>query len=697
MNARYLAALLLFINLIHAQGMSEEIYQAGFIAIGIGLTIAAIGYMIASVIGTPQALGWAKNEIYENMYSIILISSVMILALAAQVFFITMEHPPNASDYIDVAIANIDAVMTGDIPEGYEVGDASQYPTLPTDRLGLFSIFLRTYAFEAVAGETAYITSINFKPMLDFGEGSASVRSPKISAPMLPGMTKIAEVADQMNQVIFLVILMLMAQKGALIFIKSSGPAIFIVGAFFRALPITRRLGSTLIAIFIALQFVFPAFTAFAYSDQLYGKISKEFSGTYINVDWLSGMPSTTPNYIVFVGPKGIIDLNEKVMNSGVNFSFIGMFPEYNYSVIDENGREICSGTGALGEQVDCAINLNDVRAGDVQDEDSFEESIMFYNISVSFYSGIFSSEDYADYLTSPSLNPLAGAKILVNEIAADELYEFEYKLSVPLLFVKACDSTECEQELMIRDEEFNRIAETYIANQVTDDIDDIYAAGVAGDMLSFSAKVGAAKLPKYLLSRALKEGGEEAAKKTFGALLKSAGKKALGWPAALLQIVTIKSDISTGIFDELACDAYSGTMAKSYFGDPLYKQPEVSSSSADTLYYLEKGYSSASEFTYDTLKEFMQSSFILYSESDYRSCAGSIGLFNKMVGMVLGGVSSGIVDNPREFNVTVLFARVIAVFMITLYSIIITVTFFRSIAENIGGDPSLMGLGKLV
>lgn len=703
---RHLIVLLFLLTLVHGANPSNDIYSAGFTAIVIGLTIAAIGYMIASVIGTPQALGWAKNEIYENIYSIVLISSIMIFALAAQVFFISMEHPPSMDNYIDLAIDEIDVVLTGTVPDDFELG-SDRYPSLPTNRLGIISIFARNYAFETVSGETAYLTSINFKPALDFGsdsgQGSAKTSSFGIQAPLLPGLTKVADVIERINEMIFLVMLMLVAQKGVLIFVKSSGPTIFFVGAFFRALPITRRLGSTLIAVFITLQFVYPAFLIFAYSEDFYGEVVKDFSGTYINVDWINGLPSTTPNFIIFVGPKGIVSLTDQVKQKGVNFSFKGMFPKYNYTVVDDEGRELCKGEGEFDQQIDCPINLNEVKIGDVQDGDTLAESMMFYNITVSFY-GL--STELARSLYGEDSDDLASLGLpstsvispgLVAKHVSENQYLYEYTLSVPLLFVEKCGGPECEQELYIKDEEFSRIAEQYMSDQIEEGFNDLYAPGIAGDILSFSGKIAMTKFSKKMAVAGVKKLTKKFAKSTIKTGLKKVAGAAAGWPAVLLQMVTIKSDISTGLFDEIACDAYSGAMARSYFGEPLYKQPEVSSSSADMYYKIGESLNSIGEFTADTIKEMIQSTFILYSESDYKSCAGSVGLFNKMAGGVLGSASSGVVNSAREFNVTVLFTRVIVVFMIVIYSIVITVTLFRAIAENIGGDSSLMGLGKLV
>jgi len=62
-----------------------------------------------------------------------------------------------------------------------------------------------------------------------------------------------------------------------------------------------------------------------------------------------------------------------------------------------------------------------------------------------------------------------------------------------------------------------------------------------------------------------------------------------------------------------------------------------------------------------------------------------------------VGNIYEGVETAPREFNVTVTMTRVVLVFIISLFSLIISVTFFRAISESIGGDSSLLGLGKII
>ncbi|MGB9635298.1 MAG: hypothetical protein ACPL0A_02360 [Candidatus Micrarchaeia archaeon] len=655
----------------------QNIYTAGAIGVVIGFIIAALGYMVASIIGTPQAMSWAKNEVYENFYTLFLVSNVIVLALAVDVFFVMSGAPqPTYDKLVDSALSQVDMVLYGNyskIPEDFELGkiDETNNAYMNTSSLGLTSLFMRAYAFETAITEMTYITHIAIKPLVagatsEGGGGIGAVGTPSIDAPMFPGLSKVSDVIESINELILILILILIVQKGVLLFIKFAGPIIFLTGVLFRSLPITRRLGSTLIAIFITMQFIYPAFLSATLSDSFYGKMVGDFSGVYVNVDWLAGLPATGAVPVQFVGPSDIVIVDDKVKKDGINFSFVGLLVSYNYSVVDERNNKICKGSSTYGEQINCTISYSRIPTPDDLNKKN-ELTPHFYNITLSFYG------------VERGLEGISPA-------------QYKYALDVPVYFIKPCDSAECEQTLLVKNEESKEIRNAYIAEQQYEEIDDLYAPGVAGDVLTATGKLTASYLAKRGFEKVTRDVVERVGKTGLkGALGKIAGAP-VGIVSFILSSATIKSDISTFIFDEIACDAYSGHMAKSYLGEPLYKQPEVSDST--WMYSIANAIKEGGEFIGSAVYDIYDQTFKMYGESDYTSCASSTGLFNKMLGTVLPG---DIIESPREFNVTILFSRAIFIFMISFFSIVISVTFFRSIAENIGGDSSLMGLGKLI
>ncbi len=677
-----LTVLLILASSTHAlSAFEQEVLSASLVGVTIGFTIAALGYMVASVIGTPQALAWAKNEFYENFYTLFLVANVMLLAVAAQLFFVQFSGPPPAQqDFIQLAIEQVDAVM-----EGYDPNAIT--PTLQgqgyisTSKLGIKQLLMRSYAAESFVGLLSSSLNIHFQGLASISSssttagGMGAIMAPSLNAPMFPGLTKVADLLEYINELIIMVLFMVIAHKGVLLFISEAGPKIFLVGILFRALPITRRLGSTLLALFITLQFVYPAFIAYAFSDDFYGKAVQDFSGTYINVDWFNGMPGMEGNYIIFLGPQDIIIYKE---GTTANLSFTSTIPLFNYTVNEEGGSVLCNGIDATSEKpVECELPLDSMQRADIMDSETLGNYMKFYNITISFYA------DYYD-----------------EEMRLQPGYEYVYTLSVPVLVVQQCESTECSQQYIIKNQEFKEMRDAYIGGQTVGDVNDLYWSGVTGDIVSTGGKLAMSWATQKGFKKVSKTVVKEVAKKGFKGFLGKVIGGLVGGPFAVISFiissVSIKSDLSTAMFDEIACDAYSGHMAEAYF-EPTYTQPEVSDASWNVWYSMSKAIQNSWEFIVDSGGEMIDSSFKMYGESDYTSCAGSIGLFNEIMGSIAGWTTSGVVDNAREFNITILFTRVIMVFMISIFAIIITVTFFRSIAESIGGDSSLMGLGKLI
>ncbi|MEM4331740.1 MAG: hypothetical protein QW500_00490 [Candidatus Micrarchaeia archaeon] len=683
--------LLLVPNIAHAATLGD-ILSASAVGVAIGFVIAGLGYMVAGFIGTPQAQGWAKNEVFENLFTLFLVANIGLLAVASLIFFAAFPSstatPPqfgldlnsliNAQVMTDDAIRQVDIAIEG-IPASQATNPGSTY--ISTSDWGLKQVFMASYVIETFIGEWTYIGQIHFNTLGagstvgGSGGGIGAVDSLSLKAPLFPGLSKVTDIIEQMNELIILMIFMLLAHKGILIFISAVGPQLLLIGIFFRSLPFTRRLGSTLMALFITLQFVYPAFILASFSDDFYGKIVKEFSGVYVSTDWMTALPGADGTQIIFLSPKDIVQVDESTKE--INFTFTARAGIYNFTVKDQTGGLLCKGTAITTQEIVCPISISKLKPLDlIKDADKLDQAVYFYNISIDFYGTAFDSQTQQYIL---------------------ENYPYKESLSVPIFIIQKCTTTECEQKYQIRNAEFNEIRDGYIADQKNPEYFLDNAAQKTANMFvlaqKFSLHYMSEKAMKQVSGTVVKQVAKEGTKKTISAMLKRGAGAVAGGVSAIvtfaLSSALIKSDIATAMFDEVACDAYSGYMAQKYI-DPPSNAPSIDTSQLDFWKAAWYRAQQAGDFIAEVSLDMLRSYGSMYDVSDYKSCAASTGAFDWLAGKALG-------YSPREFNVTVLMTRVVVAFMISLFSIIIVVTFYRSIAESIGGDSSLMGLGKVI
>ncbi|MCX8200181.1 MAG: hypothetical protein N3G76_01805 [Candidatus Micrarchaeota archaeon] len=683
--------LLLSSGTAHAATLGD-ILSASAVGIAIGFVVAGLGYMIAGFIGTPQAQGWAKNEVFENFFTLFIVANIGVLSLASLIFFavfpVSQSYPAelsldlnslvNSPLMVDQAIRQIDIALEGNKDVQPQ---ASSEGYISTETWGIKQVFMASYIFETFLGEWTYLAQIHFNTLGagstlgGNGAGIGAVDSLSLKAPLLPGLSKVTDIIEQMNELIILIIFMLLAHKGLLVFISAVGPQLLLIGIFFRSLPFTRRLGSTLMALFITLQFVYPAFILASFSDNFYGKILKEFSGVYVSTDWMTALPDVDGTQIIFISPKEIVQVSDKTKE--INFTFAARAALYNFTVIGPDGRTLCKGTAIATQEISCPISVSSLKPLDlISDASKLDEAVYFYNISVDFYGTGYDSLTQS-YIT--------------------EGYKYKETLSVPIFVIKNCTTVECDQKYMVRNAEFNEVRDAYIAAQKNpEQFAENAAQKTANAMvlaqkftLHYMSEKGMKKATEKLVKQVAKEG----MKKTLTTTLrKGAGAVAGGVGAIVtfaLSSALIKSDIATAMFDEIACDAYSGYMAQKYI-DPPPNAPSVDTSQLDFWKAAWYRAGQAGDFIAEVGVDVLRSYGSMYDASDYKSCAASTGAFNYLAGKATG-------YSPREFSVTVLMTRVVLAFIISLFSIIVGVTFFRSISESIGGDSSLMGLGKVI
>lgn len=677
-----------------------DILKGGMVGISIGILLAALAYMIGNLLGMPQMLGWSKNQLWESVYTMVLVSTILVFSVVVHIFPYGVPEALQNTKYSfpEKAALSIDNVLHGKIdfsdlpPE--EKKQLEELGFISTENMGIDSLFFTSYSFQIGLMVTHSLATLELSPTMfslmrtvekigdkiggdttvgdtkEGGKGIFAENSIKFSGNFLPGLNKIAEFSGLITNYVFTLMLFLYAQLALLIFISGGSIFLFTFGVFFRCIPITRKLGSTLIALFITLYFVYPGFVLFVFSEDMYGEVNKEFAGIYVEENWLSGIEEMTPG-ITILSPFGLNQIKDDEPNEISNLTFYSfMFDEYNYSV--KSDKEICKGTSKMGEVVSCDLGKHPSYSS-LPDPNSkkFKEKLELYLIE----------EDKPNpahkvvYTISLSQTNESGTFIF-----PDEPLEFN------VFYVKACSEITCFQQM----ESFSRVLENNeqkrISSVLLKPYKDKFETGSqearAADITSVAGKGAILGTVAY-----------------FGGFSKPGLMYAL---TALL----FKNEIIGFTYDEVVCDPYTHMIATNYLSD---SDIEVYPKSAWELDHQNKWYSGIADFfrglfDFDFKKYFellLKNTKDYYGESDYTSCSTGFGLVES--GQVLSLAGSVLSHKGfdgwkwQNMNITVLLAPMVYVFISFIYTIIFCVTFFRSLSESIGGDSSLMGLGKLL
>ena len=309
-----------------------NILTAGFIGVTIGILLAALAYMVGNFFSFPQMIGWSKNQLWESLYSMILVSSVLIFSIIVHLFPIGVPDALQSNSQIsfpEKAALSIDNVVHGEIdlaelPDTVK-DELLQNKYVATNHLGVTNLFFTVYSYQLFLDSVYNIVSINFLTLGNFGGKdatgtTATTGSVNFEGQLLSGLKKLMSLSSTVTNYLMTLIMILYVQMSALIFIAGGSVFLFMFGVFFRCLPVTRKMGSTLIALFITLYFVYPAFVIFVYSDGMYGKMSEEFSGAYTESHWFEDMTGFDPNGLTFNTPFGLTQVNSTNFGKGKLF-----------------------------------------------------------------------------------------------------------------------------------------------------------------------------------------------------------------------------------------------------------------------------------------------------------------------------------------------------------------------------------------
>ncbi|MCC7552439.1 hypothetical protein KO317_02110 [Candidatus Micrarchaeota archaeon] len=237
---------------------SSQAYVLVFIGLMISLGGALFAYLISTLGGFPQLKGWAQKEFKELIYSVLIVFLGMFLlhyvVLLVCYALIGYSGPLDINDpvyftqgkvflkVLDLNLQNIAerGVRTSAILSGYSKYGITFGVPIP------------------MGGLVGFVVSVSMQP--------------------LAGLNIVADMIGDITKTVIMTNFLVSVMDSILDFIKITSFTIFFpLGIILRALPITRRLGSTLIALAITFYFIFPMtilFNQYIYVNMFLGGLS---------------------------------------------------------------------------------------------------------------------------------------------------------------------------------------------------------------------------------------------------------------------------------------------------------------------------------------------------------------------------------------------------------------------------------------
>lgn len=236
-----LIALILCINIGYSSGSS--VMPNGILLFGIGIMLTLgfliIIYMISKLIINPQVDAWIKNEFWQVFVTVVIGAIVILLFHSADSI---AQTSGTGTSWNTTAISQVQGQYDALVRGYYSIGNA------------YFSLSRYTgFSYSRTKG----------MPIVKYWYTDFESASP--GAGLAPLQSQIMQAFNKLSQSL----LILMSEIVLLKFIFFAVPLYLLpLGLIFRAFPFTRSFGSTLIAISIALYFLFPL-SLYVYNDLL--------------------------------------------------------------------------------------------------------------------------------------------------------------------------------------------------------------------------------------------------------------------------------------------------------------------------------------------------------------------------------------------------------------------------------------------
>ncbi len=224
----------------------------------IGTFIVALAYMFGNLLQNERIKAWAKIELFEIIYSLIIIAAIVMLVQITDLFTIQLltNSPSAAFNSLRAVCGDHDTlsayIVYDQVPCHFALG-IYFYNTIFREASGLGFQLFSTYLFTSTIADftinieflfekAGFFTFNPWKGLLAMGNNIKSSNFDMLSKLMI----------------------VLKFQEIFLVFIaKALAPVTLGLGIVLRSTAFTRRLGGLLMAIALSLYFVFPLFPMF--------------------------------------------------------------------------------------------------------------------------------------------------------------------------------------------------------------------------------------------------------------------------------------------------------------------------------------------------------------------------------------------------------------------------------------------------
>ncbi|MBI5158573.1 hypothetical protein HY992_00455 [Candidatus Micrarchaeota archaeon] len=549
-------------------GGSANFWAPGVLSLLISFFIIAIAYMLAEFLRSPELNAWVKRELYEVAVSAVIFGAVIASLLVM-------------NNFVSPLVAHGKTHI--------QVGEEYLNETLDDLKV----TYLRLLVFDASMGTLGSIGTSFHIPF--FGVGGMALWGTGFSP--LAGLGQVTNAVVTIADFIAVVLINLWAQIALLDFVKNSVITLLLpFSLLLRTFPITRRLGSTMIAFCIALYVVYPLTLALdkgMYEHGLHAlNLDKyEFTNTGSTFEDYQAAANLNGADAADAFPKVFLNCPSKTLEKDADYPFIFTIAAPKATpqadIFDDDGD------GDVSEMIAGTYEVYVTKVGDA-------------------------AGPYPPYMpTTPVL-------------ATESPYDWP-----PLLGSEDCKGIFLNDDYLPKEctGEFEELGEYNVTVKIKWAEDSILIPGSTFDVTDES--------------RCTVKVVEPAGHWSFVDWL----KRASGWSAG-------------GLASSV------GIPIKQIFGSAL----NLGSSALGLL---------SPNFMVSTAYDFLTCDDVLVNDIS-SSCYTSL-------------TANGIAITDPSWSLPVVMSKTTFVLVLTVVSIIISITFFRSISTSLGGESSLAGLSKII
>ncbi|MCX8202314.1 MAG: hypothetical protein N3G74_00695 [Candidatus Micrarchaeota archaeon] len=234
-------------------------FGTSILALILSAALSALAWMLSSAFQSNELKGWARKELSEFIVSALIL--VLTVPLLMVITGITIAYATSADPNIQYGKAD-----PFSIAKSYLDKVEQQLVSVYTEVSGSIIVLTAISSFSIDLGLIAKLL-ITFLASL-FSGGAAAIPAFFTKFSVLIGMgspfSTITNFLETIQSAMIVILLAFFVQKEILFFIQAAAlPVLMPTGVLLRAFPLTRRAGSTLIALALTLFIVYPLTLAF--------------------------------------------------------------------------------------------------------------------------------------------------------------------------------------------------------------------------------------------------------------------------------------------------------------------------------------------------------------------------------------------------------------------------------------------------